>query len=99
MMEERNFKGVFIPASLYLNKKLSWTEKFIIIEIDSLTTDIEYCSATNKHFSELLGVSRDRVSRIISGLIEKGYIFSKIIYKDGTKQIEKRYLYINWKMV
>lgn len=96
---KRQFTGVFIPAKLYLDNNLKWIEKILIAEIESLTSDIEYCNATNKYFSELLGVSKDRVSRIILGLIKKGYIFSKIIYKDDTKQIEKRYLYINWKMV
>lgn len=92
-MEERKFTGVFIPAKLYLDTNLSWIEKIIIAEIASLTTKDKPCIALNEHFAKHLGISKDRVSKIISSLVQQGYIFRKIIYKDGTKEIEKRILY------
>ena len=33
---ERDFKGVWIPKEFYLNRDLSWAEKILLFEIDSL---------------------------------------------------------------
>ena len=88
-MEQRGFKGVWIPKEIWLNTELSWSEKGLLVEIDSLNTS-NGCWATNKHFSEFLGISENRVSHLISNLKEKGYIKVFIQYRDGTKQIEKR---------
>lgn len=94
-MEERRFTGVFIPAKLYLDTNLKWIEKILIAEIEALTSETTPCKASNGHFARHLGVSKDRVSRLISKLIEQGYIFSKIKYKDNTKQIEERWLFVD----
>ncbi len=94
-MDDRNFIGVFIPAKLYLDRQLSWIEKLLIVEIESLSDEKEPCHASNEHFANHLGISKDRVSRIINKLIKDGYIISKIIYKDGTKLIKKRWLLVN----
>ena len=94
-MEERQFVGIFIPAKLYLDKNLSWIEKILIVEIQSLCNENEPCKASNEHFSNHLGISKKRVSEIINDLIERGYLFSKLIYKTNTKQIDKRYLLVN----
>ena len=51
-----------------------------------------YCWSKNKYFAELYGVSQTSVSKWISSLADKGYIFVKIIYREGTKQILNRYL-------
>lgn len=92
---KRQFTGVFIPAKLYLDNNLKWIEKILIAEIESLTSETTPCKASNGHFARHLGVSKDRVSRLISKLIEQGYIFSKIKYKDNTKQIEERWLFVD----
>lgn len=89
---ERDFKGVWIPAEIYLDKELSWTEKLLLIEIDSLDGP-DGCFALNEHFAEHLGISKGRVSKLISKLIEKEYITSKIIYKKNSKIISKRILH------
>ena len=89
---ERDFKGVWIPKELYLDKNLNWTEKILLIEIDSLDGE-EGCFATNEHFANHLMVSKDRVSKIISKLNSKGYVTVELIYKKGSKQIDKRILH------
>ena len=89
---ERDFKGVWIPKEIYLDKNLSWTEKILLIEIDSLDGE-EGCFATNEHFANHLMVSKDRVSKIISKLNSKGYVTVELIYKKGSKQIDKRILH------
>jgi len=39
IMAKRDFKGVWIPKQIYLNNSLSWPEKILLIEIDSLDKD------------------------------------------------------------
>lgn len=94
-MDDRPFTGVFIPAKLYLDRNLNWNEKLILIEVQSLTTDKEPCFANNEHFANHLGISKKRASEIINQLIKRKYLYSKIKYLDGTKQIEKRWLLVN----
>lgn len=86
---QRDFKGVWIPREIWLNNELNWTEKLLLIEIDSLQRNKE-CFATNDYFAKFLGLSKDRISKLISHLKKLGYIEVKIVYKDGTKQIDKR---------
>lgn len=91
---DRDFKGIWIPKEIYLNEELNWTEKILLVEIDSLS-NINGCFASNDHFAKHLNVSKDRISKIISKLVKLGYITSEIIYKPNSKQVEKRVLYSN----
>ena len=90
---ERDFKGIWIPKEIWLNDDLTLQEKVFLVEIDSLDNE-EGCFATNKYFSEFFKISTTRVSLVINSLIDKGYLSSTIIYKEGTKQILKRVLKI-----
>lgn len=91
---ERAFKGVWIPADIWLNKQLSIQEKVMLTEIDSLDNE-EGCFAGNKHFMSFMGLKDRRIKELINGLISKGFIKSKIIYKENSKEIEKRILTVN----
>ena len=93
---DRDFKGVWIPKEIWLNKDLTLQEKVFLVEIDSLDNN-EGCYASNQYFADFFGLSTTRVSLIIKYLIEKGYIKSTIIYKEGTKQILKRVLNISYR--
>lgn len=93
---DRDFKGVWIPKKIWLNKDLTLQEKVFLVEIDSLDNN-EGCYASNQYFADFFGLSTTRVSLIIKSLIEKGYIKSTIIYKEGTKQILKRVLNISYR--
>lgn len=53
-----------------------------------------YCWATNQYFADLYKVSKITVSRWISTLNKKGYISVETLYKEGTKEIIERHLYI-----
>lgn len=91
-MAERDFKGVWIPKMIYLDENLSWTEKILLVEIDSLDGE-RGCFALNEHFATHLGISKDRVSKLINGLVEKGYLTSEIIYRENSKIIKSRILH------
>lgn len=94
-MEERKFTGVFISAKLYLDTNLSWIEKILIAEIEALTTKDKPCIASNEHFAKHLGILKDRVSKIISSLVQQGYIYIKIFNGKSLKNNEKRWLIVN----
>ena len=90
MQIERDFKGIWIPKEIWLDKNLSAIEKLFLAEIESLSKHFE-CYASNEYFANFFNLSKDRVSKIISSLGKRGYIKSKIIYKkDNPKQVESR---------
>jgi biotin operon repressor len=76
MSERRDFKGVFIPKEIYLNKQLSWIEKALLTEIDSLDCG-DGCFKSNEKLAEFLQVSTGRCANIISKLRQQGLIIDK----------------------
>ena len=89
MTEKRNFRGVWIPADIWLNKDLTLQEKVMLIEIDSLQDEVRGCYKSNSGFAEFFGLSVSRISRIISSLEEKGYIRVEQI-RQGRSIVERR---------
>ena len=83
-----------IPANVRYDKDLTPNAKLLYGEITALCNEKGYCWANNLYFAELYKVSKVSISKWINQLIEKNYIYSEITYKDGTKEIDKRYLYI-----
>jgi hypothetical protein len=91
MNNKRDFKGIWIPAEIWLSDKLTLQEKVFLVEISSLDNE-EGCYANNAYFADFFGISKTRVSIVINKLVEKNYITSTIFYKEGSKQILKRVL-------
>ena len=79
-MQDRNFKGIWIPKEIWLSEALTLQEKVFLVEIDSLDNE-EGCFACNQYFSDFFGVSKVRVSEVINSLVKKRYITSTIICK------------------
>ncbi len=71
-------KFITISIDIMHDKNLSQSEKFILAEIEQLSSLERGCVASNNHFSELIGLAKESVSRAISKLVEKGYIYSEI---------------------
>ena len=92
-MKERNFKGIWIPKEIWESDELTLREKVFLVEIDSLDGD-DGCYASNDHFAKFFGLSKNRCSEVINSLNHKGYITIRYLYKDKTKQIEKRIIKI-----
>lgn len=76
----RDFKGVWIPKEVWIDKDLTWMEKLLLVEINSLD-NAEGCYASNQYFADFFNLSASRISEIISSLVEKKYITSKLIYE------------------
>lgn len=91
--QQRQFKGIWIPKEIWINKELTQQEKMILVEIDSYDDGKIGCYASNKHFVNNFGINSSRVSQIIQSLQRKGWIDIEYEYKG--KEIIKRYLHIN----
>jgi len=76
----RGFKGVWMPRDVYLDRRLTEKEKFLLVEIDQLDNE-EGCFAGNEHFAEFLNVTVRRVQQMLSKLREYNYIveFSLVV--------------------
>ena len=84
--EARQFLGIWIPREIYLNKELNWTDKILVVEINSLDNE-RGCFASNEYFAEFLSVSTTTISTSISKLKNLGLI--EQISFDGRTRILK----------
>lgn len=71
---ERTVKGIFVPIEIWEAKDLSWNEKIVFLEIDSFTRKGRDCYFSDEYITDLLGCSIATAKRVISGLIQKGYV-------------------------
>ena len=71
---ERNFKGVWIPAEIWLDARLTLVEKALYAEIDSFTGNEKTFHKTNETIQNEYGISRPTVSKSIKNLQSLGYI-------------------------
>jgi hypothetical protein len=84
-----NFKGVFIPADIFLIKDLSLAEKILIVTILGLDNG-SGCYASNEYLSKFVQITPTSCSGIISNLKKSGLLFEPKKF-DGRK----RYLSVN----
>ena len=90
-MEKPTYYAI-IPANVRYDTNLSSSHKLLYGEITCLTQSTGKCFASNAYFAELYNVSRVSISKWINELIKFGYIRSEIVYKEGSKEIDHRYL-------
>lgn len=91
--EKKSYYAI-IPANVRYDKDLSASAKLMYGEITALCNEFGYCWAENRYFADLYSVSTTSISKWISALVNKGYINTEIVYKEGTKEIDKRYITI-----
>ena len=89
-MATQRLKGLWIPAEILLNEELTGKEKLILAMILYLSEETSSCFASNKYIANIVKVSADRVSKIITSLRKKNYIKVKLKYKTDSKEIEAR---------
>jgi len=89
-MNKQKLKGLWIPAEILLNEELTDKEKLILAMILYLSEETSSCFASNKYIANIVNVTTDRVSKIISSLRDKNYIKVKLKYKTDSKEIEER---------
>tara|TARA_R110000822_G_scaffold94532_1_gene216786 strand:- start:1908 stop:2750 length:843 start_codon:yes stop_codon:yes gene_type:complete len=92
-MDKKGYYAI-IPASVRYDARLTANAKLLYGEITALCNDKGYCWARNAYFADLYGKTETSVSQWISSLVDCGYVTRQLQYKDGTKQIQSRYLKI-----
>jgi hypothetical protein len=70
----RDFKGIWIPRKIWLDKRLTSLEKLLYAEIDSFCKGNKGCFASNKYFADFFDVGKQSISNSISKLVKLKYI-------------------------
>ena len=83
-----------IPANVRYDNDLNPNAKLLYGEITALCNEKGFCWAGNSYFSTLYQKDKSTIARWIKQLEEKGYITREVIYKEGTKEIDQRYMRI-----
>lgn len=81
---KREFKGVWIPAEVWLAKDLTIIQKVIYAEIDSFCKNGRSCYFSNEYLAKFCNISIPTVKRTISDMKKKGYIVQSGF--DGRKR-------------
>ena len=81
---KRDFKGIWIPKEIWLDKNLTYFEKAVYAEIDSLCGD-DGCFASNKYFAEFFECSERNIRYAITHLRDLGLI--ETIACNGRKRV------------
>lgn len=92
--EKTNEYYTLLPPNVRYDDRLTGDEKVLFSEILFLSQKNGYCFASNSYLSNLFGVTKVCISNRISNLKKYRYIDTEIIYKENSKQIEKRKIYI-----
>ena len=82
-MIEREFKGVWIPAEVWLDPALTITEKALLAEIDSFSGNGKSFYKSNETIVKEYGVSRSTIARAVKNLSSLGYVDVK---SDGRNR-------------
>lgn len=85
----KEFKGIWIPYEILVDKNLNDKEKMIYSMIIYLSKENE-CIMSNTYISNLLNICNVQASRIVNSLKKKGYIKIEIVYKKESKEIAIR---------
>ena len=93
MEETKKSYYAIIPANVRY-AKITPNAKLLYGEITALCNEKGYCWATNDYFANLYEVSKRSISLWIKELTDNNFVNSKLIYKENSKEIERRILTI-----
>lgn len=71
---ERNFKGVWIAAEIWLDKDLTLVEKALLAEIDSFTGNGRSFMKSNDTIQSEYKISRNTIGRSLRKLADRGFV-------------------------
>ena len=93
MKEKPNYYAI-LSAEVRYDERLRANVKLLYAEITALCNMNGICFASNKYFAELYSKSKGAISGWISELVKYDYIEVEYTYKEGSKEIEHRYIKI-----
>ena len=73
-MSEREFLGIWIPAEVWLDQRLTMTEKAFLAEIESFTKNGKTFHKSNDTIRKEYGITPKTVQRIIKKLMQLGLL-------------------------
>ena len=98
----REFKGIWIPAQVWLDTRLSLVEKALLAEIDSFTGNEKFFYKSNDTIQKEYGVSRPTITRALKKLTELGFITTqfdgrtrRIFAHSACSQVSNRWKDLN----
>lgn len=77
---KREFKGVWIPGELYKDRTLTWSQKLMLVEIDSFSANGLPCFVSNEHLAEHLQIGTSATEKCLKSLVDLG-----LVVRDRTK--------------
>ena len=83
-----------LTSEVRYNENLTPNAKLLYAEITALINMNGECFASNKYFADLYGKSKTTISKWVSELVKEGFVEVKLTYKEGTKEINNRYIRI-----
>ena len=83
-----------LTSEVRYNENLTPNAKLLYAEITALINMNGVCFASNSYFANLYGKSKTTVSKWVSELVKEGFVEVKLTYKEGSKQIDNRYITI-----
>ncbi|EGP5365906.1 helix-turn-helix domain-containing protein [Enterococcus faecium] len=92
-MDHRSYYAI-IPANVRYDDSLIPSAKLLYGEITALCNEKGYCWASNEYFANQYGVGKSTIQNWLKSLEEKGYIYREVKYKEGSREIEARYIRI-----
>ena len=91
-MEQPNYYAI-IPADIRYDCRLTDKEKLLYGEITALSNKEGCCWASNEYFSRLYNSSIRTIKGAVTKLEKCGYLKRVLLYKENSKEVEKRLLY------
>ncbi|WP_143462785.1 conserved phage C-terminal domain-containing protein [Levilactobacillus enshiensis] len=91
MVEAPNYYAI-IPANVRYDRDLPGKAILLYGEITALCNQKGFCWASDSYFMKLYGVAKSTIQAWLKSLEIKGYISRESVYKDGTKEIDHRYI-------
>lgn len=83
----RDFKGIWIPKELWIDQRLSYLEKALMAEIDSLDCGEEHCFAANDYFEKMFNAKTRTISQAITKLKRLGFI-QQVGFDGRTRKLK-----------
>ncbi|GFF01086.1 hypothetical protein DmLsi_28890 [Lactiplantibacillus plantarum] len=93
-VERPNYYAI-IPASVRYDNNLPGKASLLYGEITALCNQKGYCWASDSYFADLYGVAKSTIQTWLKALEINGHISRDVIYKEGTREIEHRYIRIS----
>ena len=82
-----------LPPRVRYDTQLRSTGKLLYAEISAMADVTGFCWATNRYLADLLGISRNTVTELLSELEERGYILIQVL-RDEKNAVTERRLFI-----